>query len=362
MLRPWRPLALAAALSASVVTGVATAQTVVVTNAPPGSTVELVLNAATIESAIVKPGGDATLAVNLSKHAGKAETAAHVYVDVCGSLRRVVLVEQGQSPAPPGSACARKEFAELFALRSVTTLVVDVAEARMALWVRQGPAPVEWLRPKSEAAAEPARARKPSPKGLIVSGGGGFMSFRDTVALACGNVTDCAGKDSRSAFSAGAAYWFTQFAAAEAAYIRPTDVTADGRGNSFRFNSELDAHVLTVGGKAGFPIGRMRFYGQGGMNYHRATFTTTQTVEDYTVTVDGVDQTIKGGTQTFGLRTAGWGWQFGGGGEVWVAPRLAIYGEAGYARLKGATVDAAEGAFDERVIFILAGARVRIGR
>ena len=361
MLRPWRPLALAAALSASVVAGVATAQTVVVTNAPPGSTVELALNAATIESATVKPGGNVTLAVNLSKHAGKAETDAHVSVDVCGSLRRVLVVEQGQSPPPVAPACTRKEFVELFALRKVTTLVVDVADTRMAVWVRQGPAPAEWLRPESEA-VEPASARRPLPTGLVLFGGGGFMNFQNTVALACGNVTDCAGKDFRSAFSAGAAYWFTQFAAAEASYMRPSDVTADGSGNKYQFNSALDAHVLTVGGKAGFPIGRLRFYGQGGVNYHRATFTTTQTIDDYTVTIDGIDQTIKGGTQTFGLRTAGWGWQFGGGGEIWLAPRLAIYGEVGYARLKGANVDAAEGAFDDRVIFILVGARVRIGR
>jgi len=188
------------------------------------------------------------------------------------------------------------------------------------------------------------------------------MSLRDTVAQACGNVQDCAGKDLRPAFTAGAAYWFKEFAAAEATYMRPTDVTANGSGNKYQFSSELDAHVLTVGGKAGFPIGRMRFYGQGGMNYHRATFTTTQTIEDYTVIVDGVEQTIKGGTQTFGRRTGGWGWQFGGGGEIWVAPRLALYGEVGYARLKGDNLDFAEGTLDERVIFLFAGARIRFSR
>jgi hypothetical protein len=100
MMEAWRPLACAAALNLIVAGGVATAQTVVVTNAPPGSTIELALNAETIGSAKADPGGQARLSVNLVDHGGKTETDVRVYVDICASLRRVVLVERGLQPAP----------------------------------------------------------------------------------------------------------------------------------------------------------------------------------------------------------------------------------------------------------------------
>jgi hypothetical protein len=68
MMAPWRPLVLTAALNITVV-GVAAAQTVIVTNAPPGSPVELTLNAATVGSGTADPKGVATLTV---KQIGRA--------------------------------------------------------------------------------------------------------------------------------------------------------------------------------------------------------------------------------------------------------------------------------------------------
>ncbi len=361
MMEPWRALALAAAFNVAVGVGVGTAQTVIVRNAPPGSTIELVLNAATIGSATAAPGGDATLAVNLPAHGGKTETDAYIYVDVCASLRRVLLVERGLQPPARGEACSRKEMAGLFLVRQVTTIVVDVAGPSPMVWLRQGPVPKEWLGQGPERSGA-ASARRPSPTGLVLFGGGSLMTFRDANVLACGNVANCAGKDSPLAYTAGAAYWFTRFLAAEASYMKPADVTADGSGNNYRFNSFLASRVLTVAGKVGVPIGRVRLYGQAGANYHRATTSATQTIDDSTVTTGDVTTTITGGTQTFELMTAGWGWLFGGGVEAWVKPSFAIYGEVGRARLKGDAVDSGEGGIDDRVTFILFGARVRIGR
>ncbi len=355
----WRPLALAAALHVVAGVGVAAAQTVIATNAPPGSTVELVLNATTIGSATADRLGKATLAVNL----GKAETDVHISVDVCKDLWRVLLVEQGQQPPLAGGGCDRKEIAGLFLVRRVTTLVVSLAGPSPALWLRQGPAPAEWLmQPEVSERVRPARTWRPSPTGLVLSGGGGLAKIGQAVAVACGSVQPCAGGDLKSAYAAGAAYWITRYIAAEAGYVKPATINVNGSGDTFRFNSAFEAHVFTVAGKAGVPIGPVRVYGQVGMNYHRALFTTTQTNDDVTVTIDDVEQTIKGGTQTFELRTGGWNWVFGGGAEAWVTRRLAIYAEAGRARLKGSTLDTGEGGIDDRATFVLVGARVHIGR
>jgi hypothetical protein len=360
-MKPWRPMALAALLTVSVGVGAAVAQTVIVTNAPPGSTIELVLNEATVRSATANPGGEATLPLNLSASIGRAEADAHVYVDVCGNLRRVVLVERGLQPPPKEVACDRKEIAGLYLVRKGTSLLVDLAGSNPMVWLRQGPVPAEWLRQGSETPAA-ARAWRPLPTGLVLSGGGDFTKFRDALAVACGNVTNCAGNNSGFAYTAGVAYWFTRFLAAEASYVRPAKVTANGSGDTYRFNSSLEAHVLTVAGKVGVPVGPVRFYGQAGADYHRATSSTTETVDDTTVTIDDVVTTIPGGTQTFELKTEGWGWLFGGGVEVWVARSIGIYAEVGRAALKGSAFPNGEGPIDDRLTFVLFGARFHIGR
>ena len=89
---------------------------------------------------------------------------------------------------------------------------------------------------------------------------------------------------------------------------------------------------------------------------------TTQTQDPRTVTVDEVVQTIPGGTQTFELKTDGWGWLFGGGLEVWVSPSFAIYGEFDYGALKGSDVSGGEARIDDRLTSALLGLRVHIGK
>jgi len=359
MMEPRRLLVLVAALGVTVGVGVATAQTVIVRNAPPGATIELVRNAATIGSAAAGADGGATLAVALPP--GVSETDVHVYVDVCDKLRRVFLVERGLQPPPQGRACDRKEIYGWFVVRrQITTLVLDLGGPNPSLWLRQGPVPSEWL--SQGPAPLAAAAHRRAPTGLVLFGSGSLVKFSDALTVACGTVSQCAGKDFRATYTAGVAYWITRFLAAEASYMKPAKVTADGSGDTFRFNSFLDARILTITGKVGVPIGPVRLYGQAGANYHQATSSTTQTIDDVTVTVDDVDQTIKGGTQTLELKTAGWGWLFGGGFEAWVAPSFAIYVEGGHARLRGAAVGGGEGGIDDRVTFVLVGARVHIGR
>ena len=359
-MQPWRRLALAAAINVTVGVGVVSAQTVIVKNAPPGSPVELVMNADTVASATVSPGGEAKLVGKLTGSAAETGTDVRILVDVCVNLRRVLLVERGMQPLPQ-EACSRREIGGVFVVRRVTSLVVDVAGPNPVVWLRQGPVPREWL---GEGSALPARASvwRSSATGPVLFGGLDVARFKNAVATSCGNVEQCAGTRSLGSFTVGAAYWFTRYLAAEASYLKLGDVTVNGSGGTFRFNSALDTEVLNVVGKVGAPIGGARIYGLGGANYHRATLTTNQTVDDVTIIVDDVEVTIPGGTQTFQLRTEGWGWLFGGGLEIWVARPFAIYVEAGYVALKGKDRDGGEGSINERVTYILAGARVHLGR
>lgn len=360
MMAPWRPLAFAAALNMTVVVGVTTAQTVMVTKAPRGATIELALNATTIGTATADPTGKATLPVNLSAHGGRTEADVQIFVDVCGNLRRVLLVEPGLQPQPPQVDCTRRELAGVFLMRQVTTMVVEVTASSPAVWLRQGPVPTEWLGEESGRISS-KQQRRPSPTGLILFGGGGLARFSNATAVECGDVTNCTGHDSRLAYTAGATLWITQFLGAEASYTKPTNVTISGSDTYFHFDNSLNTSILTVAGKVGVPLGAVRLYAQVGADRHQATSTTTQTIDDRTyTTADGVTETFTGGTQTFVLKTAGWGLLYGGGIEVWVAPKFGIYAEVERAKLKGASGDGGEGKMDDQVTAIRVGIRFRI--
>ncbi len=351
MTRHWRPLIVAATLNA-IVAGTAHAQTVIVRGAPPGSTIELAINTETVGSAAADAAGDARLTADMFSAPGKTQTDAYLFVDVCKESRRVLIVERAVQPPAPAPGCDRRQILGLFLVRRVTTLVVNAAGPNPTVLLRQGP-----------VSLTPEKAWTPSPAGLILFGGGGLTEVRDAVRLACGNVSDCAGDPSGWGFAAGATYWVTRYLGAEFSFIKPSEFTVEGNGGTFRFTSFLDPQIFTLSGKVGIPVGRMRFFGQAGTNYHRATSGTNQTIEDVTIVAeDGSEIVVEGGTQTFSLETAGWGWQFGGGGELWLASRIAIYGEVGWTWLKGSAVGDAEGEIDERVTTAIVGLRVRVGR
>jgi hypothetical protein len=354
MLKSWRLLVLAAALNVTADVGLVLAQTIMVRNAPPGSTVEVALNATAIGTATVGAGGDATLTTDVASRGGKTETDANFYVDVCGGVRRVVIVERGASVPPKAATCERSEIPGLFLLRAITTILVDVGGSTPTLWLRQGAVPDQWLRQGPIGEEETARTWRPSPTGFVVSGGA-FSKFRDAVFRACGNVEGCSGDDSDFGYAAGVAFWFAPFVAAEATYLRPGKMSAGGTVDVFRFDSSLDAHVISIVGKAGVPIGPVRIYGQAGLSYHEATFETVQGLQ-------GAAAGSVTDAQTFTLKTKGWGRVYGGGVEAWVTSKFAIYGDAGWATLKGDAVDDGEGLLDERLNFVVAGVRVRLGR
>ena len=331
----WRLLLAAALIHIAFGPAAAYAQTVMVRNAPPGGKLELVLDSTTVAEGTADAGGEATLALHLGANAGKTEIDANVYVDVCSDdLRRIVVVERGQPAGPQPAGCERRDTGAVFLVRRISTLIVDVGGTIPTVVLRQGPVRLG-----------PPRIRRP-PRGLVLFGGAGTSTTRDFELMACGNVVECGGDMSGVAYTGGATIWIARYLGVEGSYIRPMEARASGSESTFTFDSEFEAHVVTITGKAGIPIGPVRIFGQGGTNYHRATLSTTQTTGDL--------------SQTFELRTSGWGWIFGGGLEVWVAPAFGIYAELGRSALKGTARDGGEGSLDDRQTYFFAGARIRI--
>jgi hypothetical protein len=357
----WRSLALAAALNTVLAAGLATAQTVTAVGAPRGSAVELTLNDAKIGTATADASGAATFPLTLVKPDSKTELNLRVVVDTCDALHRVHLFEPNQELSPVAPGCTRRQFTELFIIRQVTTLVVDVFPERQAVWVRQGRPPSGWLNPSREDIAPP-RALRPSPRGLVFSGGAGLAAFSNAVSVTCGDAQTCAGGGSQAALSGSVAYWFTRFAAVEAAFLKPASVWGKGSGSGYEFESSFETLVFVFGGKGGYSYGPIRLYGQGGATYSRTMLTTNETFDDYTYTSNNVTSTLIGGEQTFVLRTSGWGWMFGGGGEYWITRWLGVYGEVSRLALKGGNRDVGEGSVDERITSVVGGIRFSIGR
>jgi hypothetical protein len=227
------------------------------------------------------------------------------------------------------------------------------------MWLSQGSAPGEWLVDRPEGEEGP---RRTAPTGLMAFGAAGIARFSDAALIACGDVPDCSDRSGRVTVGAGAAIWINRFIGAEVNYFKPAKLKIEGSDAGYRFDGYFNAHVLNISGLGGVPIGPVRIYGKGGTNYHRSTTATTETIDARTVTVDGVTVPVAGGTQSFGLRAAGWSWQFGGGLEGWINNRFAIYGEFNVIRLKGDDEDeVGEGRISDHVTAFIGGVRVRIG-
>ena len=351
-----RSFVLATALYLTVGVAVGLAQTVIVRNGPPGSEVQVLFNADSVGSATTDSSGDARVTADVFARRGDTETTVQVSLDVCGSIRRILIVESG-SPPPSSAACNRHAVSGLFSFRPVTTFVVDIAESEPTVLIRQGPAPAEWLTRGRVSAG----VRRQSPTGLVVFVGGPRLRFSNVVGSSCGNSPTCTGNGSSTTYVVGADFWLTRMIAVEAGYLRPAILSLSGSGDTFHFTSKTDTQIVTFAGKVAIPVGPVRLYGLAGGNYHRAVSTTTNTIDATVLTIGNATQTVNGATEDFVLRAGGLGWLFGGGGEIWITRRLALYAEAGRARLKGTNVSGNEGTIDDNGTFELIGARFHIG-
>jgi hypothetical protein len=355
----WRSLVVATALVVTVGAGLASAQSVTVTNVPPGVTVELALNADTIGSTKADTLGRATLPVNLQTHTGRTDTDLNFYIDVCDGVRRVLMVEPGR-PMLPAGPCLRKQIAGLYVTRPITSFVVDFTEPNPWVRLRQGPAPAAWLEKEIDRPRTTERA--PSPKGLMLFAAGGIGSFAQTPTMFCGTVTDCSGSGTKLNYQGGGTVWLTRFAAFEASYVSHVAASNAGKLTNSSFDSSLSTKVALLTVKLGLPLKVVRPYVMVGGNYHWATFKTAQVIKEHTVTVDGADVTIPGGTQNFQWKTEGKGWVWGGGLEVPVGKVLQLYSEVGYIRLRGNDVDNGEFKMKDSLTYAVAGFKIRLGK
>src|SRR3954470_1924941 len=136
MTNPLRLLVMAAALTGTLGSGTAAAQTLFVRNAPAGTTAEIVVHGAPPASGTV--GEDGTASVPFSIAQGQTEIDANVFVDICGTVRRVIVVDRGRIPAPAAEGCDRRDIPGVFWVRSVNTLVIDFAGVSPTLLLIKG--------------------------------------------------------------------------------------------------------------------------------------------------------------------------------------------------------------------------------
>lgn len=346
MKSPWRLLGMAAALNVTLGLGTAAAQRVMVRHLPAGTPVEIVLNADTVGTGTVDESGDITIPFTLPEKDGKAEIDANLFVDACDKIRRVVIAEVTRPAPPPGEGCERREISGLYWVRRVNTIVVDMAPANPTLLLISGTyTPPRPRTPEEEASGEPI-PHAPLPRGLVMFAGGGLTAYRDAFNLACGSAPGCAGDASPYAYTFGATYWLTRNFGVEGSFLHPAKLEVTG-GDPDVFDTTLNADIWNIVGKVGVQAGPARLYGHGGMTYHQATHTTNQTIGE--------------ATQRFEVQTKGWSYVYGGGAEIWVKPRVAIFGELDLANVKGEATDDSEFVIADRARSLLVGIRVHIG-
>ncbi len=354
---PARSLALAFAFGAVLCARAASAQSVIVQSAPPGAAIELTFNGTAVGTATADANGDA----NLTAAANRPDTDVLIAVDSCANRVRVQLVARGLQAAPALPGCSRVDAGSIFIMRSITTFVIDITP-NIAIHVAQGPAPPEWLLRGPGAVRKATMMHGTPSKGLVLSAAAGGSSFGSIADQACGDVAQCLNTHAGVAFSADAAYWITRFMAAGVGYLQPADVTVNGAPTGYTFDTRVQTRLLTIVGKGGASVGPARIYGLGGVNHHEATFVTTETIADKTIVVNGVNQVVPGGTQSFGQKTSGWSWVAGGGVEGWINNWIAIYGELNFAQLEGKPVTGLGAGIDQQMQMAFFGVRVRIGR
>jgi hypothetical protein len=341
--------------------GTAAAQSVFVRHAPAGRAIEVRVNRQAAGQGTADENGDARVPFTLQATAGKAEMDANVFVDVCADVTRVIVMEAGRTPAAPDVGCERRDVQGLYAVRTQSTLVVNVSSVVPSMLLIQG----DYTPPKPGVEGETPEEggpMRPATGGLSLTAGGTFTSIRDAATNACGNVSECKPDDKGLGYMAGGIYWITKWLGAEAGYLRPAQIKATRTGDVLQFDSTMKTDIVFVAGKLAIPAGPVRIFGTFGADYHQATMNTSETIEARTTTdANNVSTTIPGGSQTFELKTKGWSYMYGGGGEIWVSRPLALFGELNIIKLRGKPVGAGEAGISDRLTSLNFGVRIHVG-
>jgi hypothetical protein len=167
MVNRWRHVATTAAVVIGTA-GIVSGQTVYLRNAPAGSNVEVVLNAASAGTGVVDSEGEAKVPFTLP--ADKTEMDANVFVDVCNAakLRKVIINDRARLPPPPAEGCDRGEIPGIYWVRPVNTIVVDVGGPTPTLLLVRG----SYTPPKpSREVLDEEHPSTPAPRPLMFAGG-----------------------------------------------------------------------------------------------------------------------------------------------------------------------------------------------
>src|SRR4051812_2995597 len=162
MRKPGRLLMLAAALNLTVCVGAASAQTLLVRNAPAGTTIELVLNSTTAGSKKLDNGGNDTVSGNMFANESRTAIDSVVFLDTCDTVRRLVVTDRVSSAPAPEPGCTRRDMGGVFVVQRISTFVIDLGSPTATMVFRQG-----------SVGLEPPRAWT-APTGLVITGGGGL--------------------------------------------------------------------------------------------------------------------------------------------------------------------------------------------
>lgn len=350
----WR---LGAALAITAAAAPAAAQSVIVRNAPPGAAVEVVLNGEPPRTAAADSSGDAMVAAGFPSTA--EEVDVRFAIDVCAAAVRVYINSAGAAPAA-AAGCTRTALPDLFAMRRVTTFLVEIEAGAPTLHLTQGPPPPSWLGAAQAARAARRPFQPPPSVALLANAGLGIAKFGKAISSACGDLAACRGDDVSGAASVGATVWVKRFLGGQVTLVRPGQATATGSGDNFRFSTTLDTRLVTVAALVGVRTSGARLYGLVGTNRHQATLLTTETFNDVTSGTGDAAVTTPGGTQTFEHRTEGWNWVFGGGVEAFPVRRVGFFVEMQRATLKATEPGSTDGGIDDRVTLVMAGLRLRL--
>lgn len=326
----------------------ASAQTIIVKDAPAGGEVEVVVNNKVVVSDKANGNGRATLVVPGST----ADLDGLIAIDSCGTKRRILITQPSVALTAADGACVRRDIPGLFLIRSVSTIVFTVEGANPRLLLRQGPFNPD-APPKTWAAV---------PSGLMVYGGTGFGALGQFGLQQCGSVADCQADGSGFSLSAGAEFWIGRFAAVEVSFLRPSSGTTEGAGTGFTFNSELKANVLAFGAKAGVPVGPVRLYARGGLNRTESLSHMSQTIAERSYTINEVAVTVPSGTLATDNETKGYGWYVGAGLELWLNRHVAPFLQLDYQKLKGDDLVDSAYVLNDRHMQVGVGIKVRLGK
>ena len=338
MSKPPRLLAVAAALIATLGAGVASAQTVMIRNGPPATSAEVMLNGAVVGSGTTNDAGEVTIALNTGTTIGEQGIDANLFVDVCDKMRRIQIVDRTKIVPAPAEGCDRREISGIFWVRKVNTIVFDLEGLAPAVLLVRGS--YVYKAPRDEDAPHIWR---PIPTGLLVYGGAGNAKLDSAFGNFCGNAANCGGTDTGlGGYTFGATFWVRRWIGAEGAYVKPRQTKTTG-GDTFSFTSTQDTDLFLVALKGGIPVGPVRFFGQGGWAYHQGTTKTAETIN-----VDA---------QVIQYKTHGWTYTWGGGAEVWIWKKIAIYADLGIIQVRGPANSGGEVRMDDTVRYLFTGAK-----